>query len=263
MKNGFEVKHYTVEHKSVDDTGPNANKRKLEAYFKRYEQEMLQIRTNIEILKHYKDSPDDIEILVNYAPCFVKTAWLNMWRTAVVGMGSILVNRKTEQTSMFKFLEYVETNQKSIFTREFYERFIPDDMGIDNEIEWIKEEREPLSCVIFRCQELLNAQKLDIEKLLALRDKLYAHFDEKSLESDFQKNLLGDVNVDLLDQLAHVIQEVYNLIHVQYDNSTMSLTYSNCDDIVVLESVVRRYDQYKADILELERERLLTETTER
>lgn len=241
------IRSYTAETKVVETGVDNELKEKYRNLISYFENSLTQIYADIDLIKTFRDRTDDVQILFDYAPCFMSNAYYNTWDTTIVKLSRLIYD---SDTNVEKFINFIEQNHKQLFTTEHYVALIPADEEFDEAIaNWKLKERDNITEVITAARSTYENLKKDSTQLKALRDKVFAHRDKKMLNAENMKTAMMDFNVDALEALAKQIAEIVNGIYYYDCFTSIAFKPINSDDVLVLSNACKKYEENKPYII--------------
>jgi len=209
----------------------NVQKDKLESFFERYDFEITNLETNLAVLKIIIENKAETEKYFEFAPSFMAISWYNAWFTAVVLLCSML--KTNSEGSIFGLLNFVESNDQALFTKEWYEADAPfEGEYVEEELSWKKITLQSPSEVLSQSRTMLADNEDKIKAIFTVRDKVYAHFDIISINGEQRTVLLEQINFGLLQSLTKLVAEVINLLHLIYDRTTHIYEPIGSDDLL-------------------------------
>lgn len=240
---------YRLETKEVGDKKDNDAKRKLKKYYDYYINAIITITSNIVMIEEMSENTEKMHALVQCAPFFVNNAYINAWFAVVVKTYNLFCG----DTSVDKFLNFVEQNRKKLFTTDHYQCWIPEDKNklIGFEKKWEMVEREDLDMLLDRSRKKIEACKEKVEKVKAVRDKMYAHMDKQMLDKDKQHQCLGDISVSILKELAETVGEVFNSIYYYDRNTSCYWELVNCKDVQNIAYRCQWFSDHRDDVAKI------------
>lgn len=225
------LKHlFTNETRIVDSGHDNPFKKKLSKYLLRYDNELTTVVNSIKVLRHLIVNQKRLALLYKYANSFTTVTWYSIWFSTIVLLCSMLKTKS--DGSIFGLLDYIQKNQGTIFTKQWQNAEVPLNEPYNKEdIIWETEENPNVDEVVVECKQKLDEIAEDITSLFFVRDKVYAHFDEKSFDDEYRLGLMRNINIGLLERVSEVVVTVLNVVHHLYERKTVFYEVIGSDDI--------------------------------
>jgi len=153
--------------------------------------------------------------------------------------------------SVFGILEYIQINQDAIFTKHWQNAEVPlKEPYIAENLIWETEENPNVDAEVAECKRKLDGIGEDIKKLFYVRDKVYAHFDERSFDDEYRSGLMRKINIELLERVSGVVEDVLNVVHHLYERKTVFYDAIGSDDIINIFEALEYHDAHIDEAIE-------------
>ena len=234
---------YQVIGENLDITPMNKEKEKYNKFVNLYKQKCFYLFISLETLKELRNN-EKSQALGKISPAFLSMTIKNIWVSSVVTLSAFFSN---DTMSINKYFNYIKANHDKIFTGKFQDRVV-NGLGVGkDEIMVVKFDKTILE-VVAECEAILEENKANIDKIITLRDKIFAHFDK---DTENYEELLKDININLLLKLVQIIETITNNINLQYDRIYTCFSPTNSNDIKSTLSALNFYSIYRKEIFEL------------
>lgn len=217
------------------------SKIEFEQYIQRYTDLGVNIYTTILTLEKLASDEKLYDNLFRLSPAFFNSVFYNFWAMAVIHLNAFF--SKGDSCSLYKFIEFLDSNHESIFTKKFYDEIIGgEDVGKRYEISMksYKTSREIFNSYLKQNSELLK-------KMRVARNKIFAHFDRDYLIC--QQCVLTSLSLDELKQAINLIQSLVNIYAVLYDRCERSFESINATDIYQTAFGIELYLENKHELI--------------
>lgn len=236
---------YTLTYSTIDKGDPKCLQReKFENYMNSFWERGNQIQTNISNYEALVDIKADN--LFYASRNFFAMAMYNAFSMATIWLAAFFSH--SNSASVFNFLNFCEQNQKSIFTKEFYQEKV----NVAN--SKVKLEKGKFSEILKECRRLLDDNADLIEKLIFNRNKIFAHFEKEFL---INHKIQLTITIEDLKYLIKLAEEIVNNILCYYDRTYRIFSPLDILDLQQTIDIVDGFVKNKQTIIQLKNDGVL------
>jgi len=212
-----------------------------EKKFSKYRKKLIEELTNARaylnlsqhLVKYWSDNPDELSQAKHFF-AFTTKAHLDC---AILTLSRILIKSR-DSLSIWKFLNFVESNRPVFFTDAFYQRV----KHKPNYIEyWVKHHVPITSEEIQQLKKRIEELEELIRRIKGWRDKVIAHLDRTFYLREKRVSQEYPLRTEELQKIIETTLEILNRVSIAYDGKEYNIRIGDEWDIRAVVASIQLY----------------------